>query len=104
AAIAATSPSVAAISSLAVAGMAHDGIDSVPREGTWLLDKGERVVSSALNRDLTRFLDKQDRLEQLNESGATSVTVNLIENRERAGEVERETRENGDIELNAFVA
>jgi hypothetical protein len=30
----------------AVMGMAHDGIDAVPREGTWLLDKGERVYTN----------------------------------------------------------
>lgn len=39
-----------------LAGMAHDGIDNVPREGTWLLDKGERVVDSRTNADLKNFL------------------------------------------------
>lgn len=34
----------AATSSLA--GMAHSGIDEVPREGTWLLDRGERVYTN----------------------------------------------------------
>ncbi|EKO3874578.1 hypothetical protein P0F29_003207 [Vibrio metschnikovii] len=29
-----------------LAGMAHSGISSVPREGTWLLDKGERVYTN----------------------------------------------------------
>lgn len=43
-------------SSLALAGMAHDGIDEVPREGTWLLDKGERVVDSRTNKDLKDYL------------------------------------------------
>lgn len=37
-------------------GMAHDGIDNVPREGTWLLDKGERVVDSRTNSDLKDYL------------------------------------------------
>lgn len=39
-----------------VAGMAHDGIDNIPKEGTWLLDKGERVVDSRTNSDLKRYL------------------------------------------------
>lgn len=39
-----------------VAGMAHDGIDNIPNEGTWLLDKGERVVDSRTNSDLKRYL------------------------------------------------
>jgi len=43
----------------ALAGMAHDGIDNVPREGTWLLDKGERVVDSRTNADLKGFLGKK---------------------------------------------
>ncbi len=40
------------IKSIGISGMAHDGIDSIPREGTWLLDKGERVVDSRTNGDL----------------------------------------------------
>ncbi len=40
----------------AIRGQAHDGIDSIPREGTWLLDKGERVVDSRTNQDLKNFL------------------------------------------------
>lgn len=39
-----------------IAGMAHDGLDYVPREGTWLLDKGERVVDRRTNADLKEFL------------------------------------------------
>lgn len=39
-----------------IVGMAHSGIDNIPAEGTWLLDKGERVLSPRQNEDLTRFL------------------------------------------------
>lgn len=39
-----------------IAGMAHDGIDNIPKEGTWLLDKGERVVDSRTNSDLKDFI------------------------------------------------
>ena len=45
----------------ALAGMAHDGIDNVPREGTYLLDKGERVVDSRLNEDLKTFLSSSNQ-------------------------------------------
>jgi len=45
--------------SLAIAGMAHDGIDNIPREGTWLLDGGERVLSPNQNADLSAFLESQ---------------------------------------------
>nr|WP_179038167.1 tape measure protein [Limnobaculum xujianqingii] len=48
--------SVALMASTTLAGMAHDGIDNVPREGTWLLDRGERVVDARTNADLKDFL------------------------------------------------
>lgn len=51
--------SAATVGGLAIAGMAHDGIDAVPREGTWLLDKGERVLNAPSNDKLNRFLDSQ---------------------------------------------
>ncbi|WP_327440278.1 phage tail tape measure protein [Pseudomonas donghuensis] len=56
AAAAATAPMVAGVASTALMGMAHDGIDSIPREGTWLLDGGERVLNPNQNRDLTQYL------------------------------------------------
>lgn len=40
---------MASQATLGLAGMAHDGIANVPREGTWLLDKGERVFSADQN-------------------------------------------------------
>lgn len=43
-------------SSLALVGMAHDGIESVPREGTWLLQKGERVTTAGTSAKLDRTL------------------------------------------------
>lgn len=47
---------VSQIASASLTGMAHDGISNVPREGTWLLDKGERVLSSQQNSDFTNFM------------------------------------------------
>lgn len=48
AALAITQPMVGAIAGLGsgMVGMAHSGIDYIPREGTWLLDKGERVYTN----------------------------------------------------------
>ncbi|HHA1796970.1 TPA: hypothetical protein ACOEA3_000924 [Enterobacter hormaechei subsp. xiangfangensis] len=43
--------------SVGLTGMAHDGLSEVPREGTWLLDGGERVVDQRTNGDLKDFLD-----------------------------------------------
>ncbi|WP_175649485.1 phage tail tape measure protein [Pseudomonas sp. Marseille-P9899] len=52
----ATAPMVAGVASSALMGMAHDGMDNIPREGTWLLDGGERVLNPNQNRDLTQYL------------------------------------------------
>lgn len=52
---------IATIKGTNLQGMAHDGIDNVPREGTWLLDRGERVVDSRTNEDLKRYLARQNQ-------------------------------------------
>lgn len=53
-----TEPLVTAIGASALSGMAHDGIDSVPETGTWLLQKGERVVTSGTSAKLDATLDR----------------------------------------------
>lgn len=58
AAAAATAPMVAGVASASLAGMAHDGIDSVPETGTWLLQKGERVTTAETSAKLDRTLDQ----------------------------------------------
>lgn len=66
--------SAATVGGLAIAGMAHDGIDNVPREGTWLLDKGERVLNAPSNDKLNRFLDSQASQQGgVNMSGGVSI-------------------------------
>ena len=37
-------------------GVAHGGLDYVPRESTYLLDKGERVLSPSQNEDFTAWM------------------------------------------------
>lgn len=51
--------SVGLIAAQTISGMAHHGIDSIPKEGTWLLDKGERVVDSRTNADLKNYLSNK---------------------------------------------
>ena len=59
-----------------VQGQAHDGLDYVPKEGTWMLDEGERVVKPADNRKLTDFLDSKPSM-----APAIAPVVNMtIEN------------------------
>ncbi|HBS5683399.1 phage tail tape measure protein [Klebsiella pneumoniae subsp. ozaenae] len=42
----------------ALHGQAHDGIDSVPETGTWLLQKGERVTTAKTSAKLDATLDR----------------------------------------------
>lgn len=43
----------------APSGIAHGGMSYVPKETTYLLDKGERVLSPNQNKDFTNFLSNQ---------------------------------------------
>jgi len=52
----------------AIKGQAHDGIKSIPSTGTYLLERGERVVDSRLNTDLSGFLNAQNGAARTNNS------------------------------------
>ncbi len=62
---AAAAAQVAQASAIGAVGMAHDGIDSVPQTGTWILEKGERVTtadtSAKLDATLARVESQMDR-------------------------------------------
>lgn len=62
--------SVGLIAAQTISGMAHDGIDNIPKEGTWLLDKGERVVDSRTNADLKGMIANQ-------KNGGGNVEINV---------------------------
>ena len=86
---------------LALTGMAHDGIDSVPETGTWLLQKGERVTTASTSAKLDKTLD--DVSKGTNSRGG-NVTINQIEDRSRAGQVEETEDDQGERVINLFVA
>jgi len=66
---------VANIKGVSLQGMAHDGIDSIPNEGTWLLDKGERVVDSRTNADLKNYLGNTQTTSQSDVTVQFNVTA-----------------------------
>lgn len=72
-----TASIISTIQSTNLKGMAHSGIDNVPSEGTWLLDKGERVVDSRTNADLKTFLANQQKTAN---TGKSIVNVKIINN------------------------
>ncbi len=69
--------SVGLIAATALTGMAHSGIDRVPREGTWLLDKGERVLSPRQNSDLTSYLKKANTVPASTGGGGQPIQINV---------------------------
>lgn len=64
---------VSQIAGATLTGMAHDGITNVPQEGTWLLQKGERVLSAQQNADFTNFMSGGNNGSTGNQGGATIV-------------------------------
>lgn len=68
-----------------LAGMAHNGIDQIPSEGTWLLDKGERVytndsanrIDSMYNRVMS--MQQQSAAPAVAGGGTTLVQVSTVD-------------------------
>lgn len=70
--------SIGLMAATSIAGMAHSGIDNIPEEGTWLLDKGERVLSPRQNSDLTKFLNntQSSGIATANVAPQVNITIN----------------------------
>jgi len=64
----------------AIKGQAHDGIKSIPSTGTYLLERGERVVDSRLNTDLSGFLNAQNGAARTSNSVATDNRSSSVTN------------------------
>jgi hypothetical protein len=67
--------------------IAHGGLDNVPKESTYLLDKGERVVSPKQNRDLTSFLQSAGnggitKIEVINNISGVQMSASAEQNGE----------------------
>lgn len=88
--MAALTPALATIATVSIDGMAHDGIDNIPKEGTWLLDKGERVVDSRTNADLKNMIAN-------NNGGGSGVNI-VVENY-TSGQVQTKVDEDGRIRV-----
>lgn len=65
--------SAAMVGGMALAGMAHDGIDRVPETGTWLLQKGERVVTASTSAKLDATLERVQQSRQASAGGTFHI-------------------------------
>lgn len=93
----------AMIGNVNLSGQAHDGIDSVPETGTWLLEKGERVTTSETSAKLDATLDNIQRGNNSNSSASGNVIVNINEDASKAGQV-KESQNNDQRVIDIFVA
>lgn len=102
AAIAATAAAGVMMTAVGAAldGQAHDGIDYVPADGTWNLKKGERVTTAETSAKLDRTLDRVSK----DTPGGSGLTVNLIEDKSKAGQSERGRNSDGSEFLNLWAA
>ncbi|SDI77716.1 Prophage tail length tape measure protein [Pseudomonas flavescens] len=73
----ATANIVSDISSISLVGMAHSGIDSVPADGTWLLQQGERVTTANTSAKLDATLDDVRRNQSPGMGGRVEQTFNV---------------------------
>lgn len=83
---------------MALAGMAHEGIDAIPETGTWLLEKGERVTTAETSAKLDKTLSDI----QSGKAGGAPV-VNLYEDASKAGQV-ASRQESGQDVIDVFVS
>ncbi len=74
-------------------GMAHSGLDKVPETGTWLLEKGERVVTSNTSAKLDATLENLRNQNAGNSSGDVYSSINVTINKD--GETESESEVGG---------
>lgn len=79
------------ISAPTVAGIAHGGLDYVPKEATYLLDEGEAVLSPRQNKDLTKFLSES--------KGRTSSNGGITINNNSSAMVHAERGPDGNVTI-----
>lgn len=99
-AMAGISATSAMAQSMSLMGMAHEGIDNVPTEGTWLLDKGERVMRAPQADKLDQFLAQQ----QSGGGSGPAPTVNIVEDKSRAGTTSQRQDRDGAWIVDVVVA
>jgi hypothetical protein len=108
-----------------IAGIAHGGIDEIPEESTWLLQKGERVLSPNQNVEVQKAAEKINATPSINQSlpnvarnyssapkkaandersMAGGVVVNMYEDASKAGQTEQSKGPTGEDIINVWVA
>lgn len=118
--------SIGVVAGQTISGIAHGGIDEIPEESTWLLQKGERVLSPNQNIEVQKAAEKINATPGIvnqnlpntspNYSSAPKtaandenrraggVVVNIHEDASRSGQVEHETSLTAEDVINIYVS
>lgn len=83
-----------------IAGVAHGGMGYIPEESTYLLQKGEGVLSPKQNAEVQRMAADFNS----GKNSANPVVVNVFEDNSRAGQVVESQGANGEQMIDVFVA
>ncbi|GGZ83320.1 hypothetical protein GCM10007161_13530 [Ignatzschineria indica] len=89
------------IAATGLKGMAHSGLDKVPETGTWLLEKGERVVTANTSAKLDATLESLRG--GLATKVSTPITVNIVNNSPAEVETRQRSDENGMPILDVII-
>lgn len=92
--------SIGIVAGQSIAGVAHGGMGYVPEESTYLLQRGESVLSPKQNVSVQQAADRINN----GQSGSGGVVVNIHEDASRAGQVDRETGLTQEDVINIYVA
>jgi hypothetical protein len=92
--------SIGLVAGQTIAGVAHGGMGYIPEESTYLLQRGEGVLSPKQNVAVQQAADRINN----GQGGGSGVVVNIIEDASRAGQVEESKGPSGEDMINAFVA
>ncbi|MER2493363.1 hypothetical protein [Catenovulum sediminis] len=95
--VATTAGVISTIQGTNLQGMAHSGIDTIPREGTWLLDKGERVYT----QDSARQLDEMYNATVTTNNTPVNITLNYDIKTNSAKDFRQVLMENNQYVFNA---
>ena len=65
------------VGNIGAIGMAHEGIDSIPQTGTWLLEKGERVTTAETSAKMDRVLEDIRSGQRAGTGGGQPISVSV---------------------------
>jgi hypothetical protein len=92
--------SIGLVAGQAVAGVAHGGMGYIPEESTYLLQRGEGVLSPKQNVEVQKMAADFNG----GKNSVNPIIVNVIEDSSRAGQVTESQGQDGEQMIDVFVA